>query len=62
MTRKIVGVTVTIEDVRKRFQETEELHSFLPMLDEYIFSQPRIDWICTVELRALLRYCSETDE
>ena len=53
---------MTIDDVRKRFEETEQLKQFLPMLDEYIFQQARIDWMCEASILAVYRYCAETDE
>lgn len=55
-------MAITLEDVRKRFEETLGLVQFLPMLREYIFMPGRIEWLATADVDKVFRYCAEVDE
>jgi len=52
----------TVEEVKKRFQQEPKLCEFLPMLDEYIFSPQRVDWLCTADVEKVFSFCAEVDE
>jgi len=52
----------TIEDVRKRFMDTPALRQYLPMLDEYIFQNSQIEWLCRATIEKVVEFCKETNE
>jgi hypothetical protein len=51
-----------IEDVRKRFMGTPALRQYLPMLDEYIFQNSQIEWLCRATIEKVVKFCEETNE
>ncbi len=51
-----------IEKIRARFEASDRLRQFVPMLDEIAFAPRRLEWLATAPEEHVFDYCNSIDD
>lgn len=51
-----------LEKAKERFEASEKLRRFLPMLKELAFTPARLEWLATADEWRVFAFCASVDD